>query len=71
MPFRTPLLLVALLAFSDVALAVEPPRLSAEQLANAIRTDTLTIPTPGELFAALDKPGKPNWQTQYRAPVHP
>ena len=69
MLFRTLFVCVALLAFGSVSPAVEPPRLSAEQIAKAIRTDTLTIPTPGELFAALDKPGKPNWQSQYRAPV--
>lgn len=46
-----------------------PPQISAEQLARAIKTDGLTIPTPGELFAALEKPGKPNWAAQYRAPV--
>lgn len=47
----------------------EPPRLLADQLAKAIRLDSLTIPTPGELFAALQKPGKPNWPAQYRGPV--
>lgn len=45
-----------------------PPQVSADQLAHAIKTDALTIPTPGELFAALEKPGKPNWPAQYRAP---
>jgi hypothetical protein len=46
-----------------------PPQLPAEQLAHAIKTDSITIPTPGELFAALAKPGKPNWPSQYRAPI--
>ena len=45
------------------------PQLSPEQLAHAVKTDSITIPTPGELFAALQKPGKPNWPSQYRAPV--
>ncbi len=49
--------------------APEPPRLSAEELAHAIKTDALTIPTPGELFAALEKPGKTNWPSQYRGPL--
>lgn len=35
----------------------------------AIRTDAITIPTPGELFAALTKPGKPNWTSQFRGPI--
>jgi hypothetical protein len=47
----------------------EPARLTPDQLSRAIKTDGLTIPTPGELFAALQKPGKPNWPAQYRPPV--
>jgi hypothetical protein len=38
-------------------------------LAKAIKTDALTIPTPGELFAAFEKPGKPDWAGQYRTPI--
>jgi hypothetical protein len=37
--------------------------------AKAIKNDAISIPTPGELFAALSKPGKPNWSGQYRAPM--
>jgi hypothetical protein len=44
-------------------------RLPPDQLAKAIRSDAISIPTPGELFAALSKPGKPNWIGQYRGPV--
>lgn len=51
------------------ASAPQSASLPAEQLVKAIKTDALTIPTPGELFAALQKPGKPNWPSQYRAPV--
>ena len=43
--------------------------LPADQLAKAIKTDALTIPTPGELFAAFEKPGKPDWAGQYRTPI--
>jgi hypothetical protein len=52
---------------ATVAFAAEtiPP----EQLTKAIKTDSLTIPTPGELFAALEKPGKPDWAGQYRTPI--
>ncbi|MEO5719881.1 MAG: hypothetical protein ABIR71_00240, partial [Chthoniobacterales bacterium] len=46
-----------------------PAALTPEQMAGAIKTDTVTIPTPGELFAALSKPGKPNWAEQYRPPI--
>lgn len=47
----------------------EPGHLPSEQMAKAIRNDAITIPTPGELFAALEKPGKPNWVSQVRGPI--
>jgi hypothetical protein len=59
---------MAFLACGSIAFAAEPP-LSQDQLAKAIKTDSLTIPTPGELFAALEKPGKPDWAGQYRTPI--
>ncbi len=43
--------------------------LTADQMAKAARTDSFSIPTPGELFAALGKPGKTNWSGQYRGPI--
>lgn len=49
--------------------AAEAPRLSSEQLAKAVRSEAISIPTPGELFAALGKPGKPNWSGQFRGPI--
>jgi hypothetical protein len=64
---RTALLLLPVLAGALVG--AEAPRLAPEQMARAARTDTITIPTPGELFAALQKPGKPNWTGAYRAPI--
>jgi hypothetical protein len=50
-------------------IGAEPARLPPEQLAKAIRNDAISIPTPGELFAALSKPGKPNWSGQSRGPI--
>jgi hypothetical protein len=50
-------------------IGAEPGRLPQDQLARAIRTDDISIPTPGELFAALEKPGKPNWVGQMRGPI--
>ena len=38
-------------------------------LAQAVKQDDFTVPTPGELLAALNKVGKPNWQAQYRPPI--
>jgi hypothetical protein len=64
---RTALLLLPVLVGALVG--AEAPRLAPEQMARAARTDTITIPTPGELFAALQKPGKPNWTGAYRAPI--
>src|SRR6184192_68079 len=64
--------LVVLTLFTGVFAAAgagETGHLSAEQLAKAARTDSFSIPTPGELFAALGKPGKTNWSGQYRGPI--
>ena len=69
MIFRARLGTIAFLMGTTVAFAAEPAPISSEQLAKAIKTDSLTIPTPGELFAALEKPGKPDWAGQYRTPI--
>ena len=50
-------------------IGAEPARLPADQMSKAIRIDAISIPTPGELFAALEKPGKPNWVGQMRGPI--
>src|SRR5213082_3248398 len=52
-----------------VAAGAEIGRLPADQLAKAVRSDSISIPTSGELFAALEKPGKTNWSGQYRGPM--
>jgi hypothetical protein len=69
MIFWVRLTTVAFLMGTTVAFAAESPPIPAEQLGKAIRTDALTIPTPGELFAAFEKPGKPDWAGQYRLPI--
>lgn len=38
-------------------------------LKNAIQTDAVTVPTPGELFEALSNSSTPNWSSQYRQPI--
>ncbi len=43
--------------------------LTPEQLSKAVKSDALTVPTPGELLTAINKTGKPNWQAHYRAPI--
>ena len=50
--------------------APEAPPLTAQQMASADATDSFTVPSPGELFAALNKQCKPNWSLQYRGPVN-
>ncbi|HJT44794.1 MAG TPA: hypothetical protein VJ721_00860, partial [Chthoniobacterales bacterium] len=50
-------------------LGAEQGRLPADQMAKAIKLDAISIPSPGELFAALEKPGKPNWVGQMRGPI--
>jgi hypothetical protein len=52
-----------------VARGAETGRIPADQLAKAARSDSISIPTPGELFAALGKTGKTNWAGQYRGPI--
>jgi hypothetical protein len=69
MIFRVRLTAIAFLMGMTVAFAADPAPIPAEQLGKAIRTDALTIPTPGELFAAFEKPGKPDWAGQYRTPI--
>src|ERR1017187_4095031 len=61
--------LVLLLGICAVIGAAEPARLPPDQMAKAIQNDWISIPSPGELFAALEKPGKPNWTGQYRGPM--
>ena len=63
------IVIAALLASACAATAADPTPLTQEQMATAVRTDTMSIPTPGELFAALSKPGAPNWSAQYRGPI--
>jgi hypothetical protein len=67
-----PLARLGVIAFAGtlcVALGAETGRIPADQLAKAARSDSISIPTPGELFAALEKPGNTNWAGQYRGPI--
>lgn len=44
-------------------------KLNSQEMAQAVKTDSVTIPTPGELFTALGKPAKPDWASRYRGPI--
>jgi len=56
-------------ALSSVVVVAEPAQLSKEEMAKVVKTDSVTVPTPGEILAALSKEAKPNWQSKYRAPI--
>jgi hypothetical protein len=43
--------------------------LSAEEISGAVKLDSVTVPTPGELLAAIDKLGKPDWASEFRPPI--
>ena len=53
---------VGMLALGAVAFAAtgatDTGRLPADQMQKAVRSDSISIPTPGELFAALGKTGE-------------
>jgi len=61
--------MLALVAAISTVPAEEGQHLSSDQMAKAVQSDSITVPTPGELFAALGKAGKINWSAQYRAPI--
>ncbi|MBA3832340.1 MAG: hypothetical protein H0X34_10710 [Chthoniobacterales bacterium] len=59
----------ALPATSARTSASSPASLSPNEMSQAIKTDAITIPTPGETFAALGKPTKPDWTASFRGPI--
>src|SRR3954466_15228478 len=61
--------MLALVAAISAVAAKEGQHLSSDQMAKAAKSDSITVPTPGELFAAIGKAGKINWSAQYRAPI--
>jgi hypothetical protein len=63
----TTVLVAALFFCHPVSRAAE--MLSKDQTAKAVCVDSVSVPTPGELFAALEKVGKPTWPELYGKPV--
>jgi hypothetical protein len=49
--------------------AAQAKPLSPEEITGAARTDSLSIPMPGEFMAALNKLGKLDWASKFRAPI--
>lgn len=66
---RTALLLAALVASAASAAQPTAAQLTAAQRDDAERLTALTVPSPSEFFAAIDKGGKPDWMAFYREPV--
>lgn len=70
---RTPAVLAFAVSLAGASLgADEPPAgppLTAEELAGAVKIDALSMPTPGEVLAAIGKLGKPDWAAAIRPPI--
>ena len=69
MHFAKPGIIAFLMSVFAATQAAETDHLKTDALAKAARTDSISVPTPGELFAALGKTGKTNWAGQYRGPM--
>ena len=50
--------------------APDVPGISKADIAAALTSDSMTVPLPGELLAALSKQCKPNWSAEFRGPVN-
>src|SRR5437763_2237397 len=64
--------LAVLASFTSVlaaAGAAEPDNLTADKMSKAVESDSISIPTPGELFVAIGKSAKISWSGQYRGPM--
>ncbi len=57
----------ATLATGNTAPPLTP--LTPKELAAVQQVEALSVPTPAELMAALNKVAKPNWQSRYRTPI--
>ena len=56
------------LAISGAAWADEAA-LMPDEIKQAVRVESITIPTPGEFFVAIDKAGRPQWSQLVRTGV--
>jgi hypothetical protein len=54
---------------TEAAPAPAGPTLSSEEILTATKIDSFTIPTPGEILAAIDKLGTPDWESALRPPA--
>lgn len=54
-------LFLAAISFLVPGIALAEESMTPEQISQAVRVESITIPMPGEFFAAIDKKGRPNW----------
>jgi hypothetical protein len=59
-------LFFAFLAVSALGLQAAETAMTPGQIDEAVRVESLTIPMPGEFFAAINKLGRPNWKQLVR-----
>ncbi len=56
-------------AQSDTGSARRGGSLGEDARKSAEHVDAVSVPTPGEFFAAIDKIGKPEWSSMFRPPI--
>jgi hypothetical protein len=59
-------LLFALPALPGVGLQAAETAMTPDQIGQVVRMESITIPMPGEFFAAINKQGRPNWKQLVR-----
>jgi hypothetical protein len=60
------LLLTAFSAVSFAGLQAADTAMTPDQIKQVLRIESITIPMPGEFFAAINKQGRPNWKQLVR-----
>ena len=60
---------IAVLAFCLATGRAELPKLEADEMSSAVFMETVTLPSSGEFFAAVDKQFEPNWSKLLRPSV--
>lgn len=60
------LLFAALPVIASSGLRAAETPMTPEQIAGVVEVESLTIPMPGEFFAAIGKQGRPNWKALVR-----
>jgi len=66
MQYYKKLCVICIVLFLDGGIVLGAPPLTPEQRASAAEPESLFVPTPGEIFAAIDKQVKANWFSMNR-----